>query len=88
MLGLQCKLRKYQGPDYDGTPLEEAADAGQAAKACSSAGELDAEQKQRLAEIDGQLKQELATREYRRWPSTSTSIEEYGTREVLLRPGA
>jgi len=24
LLGLQCKLRRYQGPDYDGTPLEEA----------------------------------------------------------------
>lgn len=24
LLGLQCKLRKYQGPDYDGTPLVEA----------------------------------------------------------------
>jgi outer membrane protein assembly factor BamD (BamD/ComL family) len=24
LLGLQCKLRKYQGPDYEGKPLEEA----------------------------------------------------------------
>jgi outer membrane protein assembly factor BamD (BamD/ComL family) len=24
LLGLQCKLRKYQGPEYDGRPLEEA----------------------------------------------------------------
>lgn len=24
LLGLQCKLLRYQGPDYDGTPLEEA----------------------------------------------------------------
>lgn len=24
ILGLQCKIRKYQGPNYDGTPLEEA----------------------------------------------------------------
>ena len=24
LLGLQAKLRKYQGEDYDGTPLEEA----------------------------------------------------------------
>lgn len=24
LLGLQCKLRRYQGPDYDGKPLEEA----------------------------------------------------------------
>ena len=24
LLGLQCKIRKYQGPDYDGTPLIEA----------------------------------------------------------------
>ncbi len=24
LLGLQCKLKKYQGPDYDGTPLKEA----------------------------------------------------------------
>ena len=26
LLGLQCKLRKYQGPNYNGKPLEEAND--------------------------------------------------------------
>jgi outer membrane protein assembly factor BamD (BamD/ComL family) len=62
-LGLQCKLRKYQGPDYDGTPLEEAEQLVKQQRT-QFAGELDLDQKKRLAEIDGQVKRALATREY------------------------
>lgn len=63
LLGLQCKLRKYQGPDYDGTPLEEAKDLVAQLRAQFSS-ELDDEQRTRLAEVQGQLTKQLALREY------------------------
>ncbi|HMP05547.1 MAG TPA: outer membrane protein assembly factor BamD [Lacipirellulaceae bacterium] len=63
VLELQCKLRKYQGPDYDGTPLEEAKQLVRQQRVQFS-GELDAEQKQRLAQIDAELTRALAEREY------------------------
>src|SRR5690606_15996725 len=63
ILGLQCKLRKYQGPDYDGTPLEESQVLVKQLKVQFN-GQLDADQRERLAEIDGMLKKELATRDY------------------------
>ena len=52
ILGLQCKLRKYQGPDYDGMPLEEAKKLVKQLKV-QFAGELDPEERQQLAEIQG-----------------------------------
>jgi CBS domain containing-hemolysin-like protein/outer membrane protein assembly factor BamD (BamD/ComL family) len=63
LLGLQCKLRKYQGPDYDGAPLEEAERLVKQLKV-QFGGELDAEQRQRLAEVGAELGRELASREF------------------------
>ena len=77
VLGLQCKLRKYQGPDYDGTPLEEAKQLVKQQK-IQFAGELDDDQRQRLAEIDGQVNRELATREYG-MAEHFDDLEEYGS---------
>lgn len=64
LLGLQAKLRKYQGEDYDGTPLEE---AKLLVKQLNSqfSGRLSKEEKDRLVTVEGQLNQEIATRDYR-----------------------
>jgi TolA-binding protein len=64
LLGLQAKLRKYQGEDYDGTPLEE---AKVLVKNLNSqfGSRLSPEEKQRLATVSGQLNKEIATRDYR-----------------------
>jgi TolA-binding protein len=64
LLGLQAKLRKYQGEDYDGTPIEE---AKVLVKQLNSqfAGRLSPEEKTRLVTVEGQLNSEVATRDYR-----------------------
>jgi len=64
LLGLQSKLRKYQGEDYDGTPLEEAKTLVKQLRV-QFAGRLPPEEKERLHTVEGQLNLELATRDYR-----------------------
>jgi outer membrane protein assembly factor BamD (BamD/ComL family) len=63
ILGLQCKLRKYQGADYDAAPLMEAKKLVKQLKV-QFAGELNAEEKQRLADIQAQLNLQLAERDF------------------------
>jgi outer membrane protein assembly factor BamD (BamD/ComL family) len=77
ILGLQCKLRKYQGPSYDGTPLEESQVLVKQLKVQFS-GQLDADQRDRLAEVDAMLKKELATRDFQ-MAEHFDGIEEYGS---------
>ncbi len=77
ILGLQCKLRKYHGPSYDGKPLEEAKLLVKQLKIQFS-GELDEKQRTELAKVDGQLTQELATREFNMGKHFD-GIEEYGS---------
>jgi outer membrane protein assembly factor BamD (BamD/ComL family) len=64
LLGLQAKLRKYQGEDYDGTPLEE---AKKLVKDLNSqfANRLSPEEKQRVVTTEAWLNKEIATRDYR-----------------------
>ncbi len=64
LLGLQAKLRKYQGEDYDGTPLEEAKTLVKQLRT-QFAGRLPEEEKERLRTVEGQLNLELANRDYR-----------------------
>jgi TolA-binding protein len=64
VLGLQAKLRKYQGEDYDGTPLEEAKVLVKQLRT-QFASRLPADEKERLHTVEGQLNLELATRDYR-----------------------
>jgi TolA-binding protein len=64
LLGLQAKLRKYQGENYDGTPLEEAKVLVKNLNSQFS-GRLSSEEKQRLATVSAQLNQEIASRDYR-----------------------
>ncbi len=65
ILGLQCKLRKYQGPDYDGTPLLEAKKLVKQLKT-QFAGEMNTEERNRLAEIRATLIKQLAARDFKR----------------------
>jgi outer membrane protein assembly factor BamD (BamD/ComL family) len=64
LLGLQAKMRKYQGENYDGTPLEE---AKVLVKNLNSqfGNRLSTEEKQRLVTVSAQLNQQIATRDYR-----------------------
>jgi hypothetical protein len=61
---LQSKLRKYQGADYVGTPLEEAQQLVKQLRT-NFAGQLSAEERERLATVSAQLNHELATRDMR-----------------------
>ncbi|MEM8944969.1 MAG: outer membrane protein assembly factor BamD [Planctomycetota bacterium] len=64
ILGLQCKLRKYQGPDYDGTPLLEAKKLAKQIKV-QFAGKLNEDEKKRL-ELDlATLQKQLADRDWK-----------------------
>ncbi len=65
LLGLRCKLQKYQGPDYDGTPLLEAKKLIKQLKT-QFAGELNAEERDRVAETHANLIKQLAARDFKR----------------------
>lgn len=62
LLGLQSKLRKYQGQDYDGTPLEEAQVLVKQLRT-NFGGQLSIEERDRLKTVSAQLLQELASRD-------------------------
>jgi TolA-binding protein len=64
VLGLQAKLRKYQGSDYDGAPLEEAKQLVKQLRV-QFAGRLSPEEKERLRVVSAQLNQEIASRDFR-----------------------
>jgi TolA-binding protein len=64
LLGLQAKMRKYQGADYDGSPLEEAKDVVKQLRV-QFAGRLSPEEKERLQVVSAQLNQEIASRDFR-----------------------
>jgi outer membrane protein assembly factor BamD (BamD/ComL family) len=63
ILGLQCKIRKYQGPNYDGAPLEEAKKLVKQLKQQFS-GQLSAEERDRLNTQLAQLNEALAERDF------------------------
>ncbi|QDS97854.1 outer membrane protein assembly factor BamD [Adhaeretor mobilis] len=62
LLGLECKLRRYEGSDYDGTSLQEGKKLAKQLRRQFGV-ELDAEQRQRIREREGRLEQLLATRD-------------------------
>ncbi|HEY4232392.1 MAG TPA: outer membrane protein assembly factor BamD [Lacipirellulaceae bacterium] len=62
LLGLQAKLRKYQGADYDGAPLEQAQQLVKQLRT-NFAGQLSAEERERLKTVAAQLNEELASRD-------------------------
>ncbi|WP_425401065.1 outer membrane protein assembly factor BamD [Aeoliella sp.] len=61
LLGLQTKLKKYQGPEYDGAPLDE---AKLLAKQLSNqfARRLNTEERERLRETQGQVARAIVER--------------------------
>jgi outer membrane protein assembly factor BamD (BamD/ComL family) len=63
ILGLQCKIRKYQGPNYDGSPLEEAKKLLKQLKQQFS-GQLSADDRDRLNTQLAQLNEALAERDF------------------------
>ncbi len=64
ILGLRCKLRRYQGPDYGEAPLQEAKKLVKQLKV-QFGGELTSEQRDRLAEDQAEINQQLALRHYK-----------------------
>jgi outer membrane protein assembly factor BamD (BamD/ComL family) len=64
VLGLQSKLRKYQGADYDGTPLEEAEKLVKQLRTNFS-GDMKAEDRERLRQVQAQLAAAQAERTMR-----------------------
>ncbi len=64
ILGLQCKLRKYQGPDYDGRPLLEAKQLVKQIK-IQFAGKLNQEERDRLELDKAALQKQLAMRDWK-----------------------
>lgn len=54
ILGLQSKLRKYQGPDYDGAPLEEAEKLVKQLRT-QFTSEMSADDRERLRAVQAQL---------------------------------
>lgn len=62
LLGLQSKMRKYQGPDYDGTPLEEAKLLASQLRT-QFAGQLSAEERERLGQTSGEVARAIVARD-------------------------
>jgi len=62
LLGLQCKLRRYQGPDYDGTPLDEADKL--ADQLLKQFPDRIHEERERIEQIRQQVAREIAVRDY------------------------
>ena len=85
ILGLQCKLQKYQGPDYDGTPLLEAKRLVKQIK-IQFAGNLNEEERGRLQLDEARLQKQLAARD---WKLAKILRREWvqHERSVLLRQG-
>ncbi|MEQ8836289.1 MAG: outer membrane protein assembly factor BamD [Lacipirellulaceae bacterium] len=63
LLGLECKLRRYQGSDYGGRPLQEAEKLAKQLRR-QFGGQLDEEQRGRLREREARLRQLMAVRDY------------------------
>jgi outer membrane protein assembly factor BamD (BamD/ComL family) len=62
VLGLQAKLRMYQGPDYDGAPLDDAKVLARRLKTQFS-GRLSDEERDRLNSVEAQVAQATETRD-------------------------
>ena len=86
LLGLQCKLRKYQGPDYDGAPLEEAKKLAKQIRT-QFAGRLSSEEKARLREVQGQVQASIEQRDLR-LAQYYDNTEHYGAaKQIYARIG-
>jgi outer membrane protein assembly factor BamD (BamD/ComL family) len=80
LLGLQAKLHKYQGPDYDGTPIEEAQKLVKQIQR-QFAARLSPEDRERLRTEEARLARELALRDYR-MAEYFDGIKHYGSAQM------
>lgn len=64
LLGLQAKMRRYRGPDYDGTALREAERLEQSTRA-NFTGRLEADEVERLTEMRAQIARAIEERDLR-----------------------
>lgn len=64
LLGLQCKMKVYQGPDYDGTPLDEAKKLEERIRT-NFAGRISDDEQSRLRETRATLAALIEERELR-----------------------
>lgn len=64
LLGLQAKMRKYQGPDYDSAPIEEGEKLVKQIRR-QFAGRLKPEEQQRLNVAEADLRRQIATADFR-----------------------
>ncbi|MEM8865825.1 MAG: outer membrane protein assembly factor BamD [Planctomycetota bacterium] len=83
ILGLQAKLRKYLGPDYDGTPLEEAKVLMKQIRT-QFAGRLTDEEKARLRQVQAEVQLAIEKREMR-LADYYHNTEQYGAEKQILR---
>jgi outer membrane protein assembly factor BamD (BamD/ComL family) len=63
LLGLQCKLRKYQGPEYDAAPLREAERLIKQLRV-QFAYDLKDDERRRIDEIEARINQNWAARDW------------------------
>jgi outer membrane protein assembly factor BamD (BamD/ComL family) len=64
LLGLQAKMRKYQGPDYDSAPMEEAQKLVKQIRR-QFAGRLKPEEQERLNVTEAELRHQIAMADFR-----------------------
>ncbi len=82
LLGLQTKLRRYRGADYDGTPLEEAKKLENRLRVAFS-GRLSEEEKTRLGDTRAQLAAMVEERDLR-MVEYYEGTEHYGAAAIYL----
>jgi outer membrane protein assembly factor BamD (BamD/ComL family) len=83
ILGLECKLMMYQGPNYDGAPLEDAKKLVKQLKQ-QFAGKLTPEERERLTTTQARLNADLAERDYT-IAKYYDEGEHYGSAKVYYR---
>lgn len=82
LLGLQSKLRKYQGAEYDGTPIDEAKKLEEKVRLTFS-GRLNEEEKTRLRDVRAQLTASVEERDLK-MVTYYEGTSHYGAASVYL----
>lgn len=84
LLGLQSKMKRYQGPDYDGTPLKEAQKLEKRIR-LTFAGSLESDERSRLDETRGKLAAMVEERDLRLAAYYEATDHVLAARTVLAR---
>ncbi len=80
LLGLQSKLRMYQGPDYDGLPLEDAQKLLKQLRVQFNS-QLSSEERDRLRTVEAELQLAVDTRKLR-MAQYYDNLKEYGAAKI------